>query len=71
MKQERSYRFWRKGHQEQHYYNERVAKFLEEAVDEISKRPVIESALGKARQAIKEDLKQTIERQKLIKIGYR
>ena len=46
----------------------RVAKYLEEAAEEISKRPVTESALGKAKQAIKEGMRQISERRKLIKI---
>lgn len=61
------YCFWKKGNQEQHDFNERVAKSLGEADDEISKRPVTKSALNKAKQAIKGDLRQSNEKQKLIK----
>ena len=40
-------------------------------MDEIGKRPVTESALDKARQAIEEGLRQISESQKLIKIADR
>ena len=70
-KREKTYSFRKKGHQEQHDFNKRVTESLEEAVEEISKRPVTESALGKAKQAIEEGMRQISERQKLIKIADR
>ena len=69
---ERSSGFQKKGHQEQqHDFNKHVTKSLEEAVDEIGKRPMTKSALDKARQVIKEGLRQFSERKELIKIADR
>ena len=48
-KREKAYIFRKKGHQEQHDFNERLSECLEEAGEEITKRPLDQSALGKAK----------------------
>ena len=58
-----------KGHQEQHDFNERLSECLEEAGEEITKRPLDQSALDKAKRAVDEGLCIISERQKLIKIA--
>ena len=63
--------FKKKGHQEQHEFNERVCECLEEVGEEITKRPLNQSALDKAKQAVDEGLRLIGERQKLIKIANR
>ena len=63
-KREKSYSFRKKGHQEQHDFNERVSECFEEAAEEIAKRPATESALDKAKQAVEEGMRLIGERQK-------
>ena len=70
-KREKAYSFKKKGHQEQNDFNERVWVCLEEARDEISKRPLEQSALDKAKRAVDEGLRLISERQKLVKIADR
>ena len=57
VKWEKGVIFKKKGHQEQHEFNEKISECLEEAADEISRRPCTESALDKARQSIDEGLR--------------
>ena len=70
-KREKGVVFRKKGHQEQHEFNEKVCECLEEAADEIGKRPLTESALDKASKCIQEGMKLITARQKLIRIADR
>ena len=63
--------FRKKGHQEQHEFNEHVCECLEVVGEEIKKRLLNQSVLDKAKQAVDEGLQLIGEREKLIKITNR
>ena len=52
-------------------FNEHLSECLEEAGEEITRRPLDQSALDKAKRVVDEGLRIISERQKLIKIADR
>ena len=70
-KLEKAYKFKKGRHQAQSNFNDHVAKCMEHAVMEVSRRPADESTLAKAKEALEEGLVLIASRQKLIKIADR